>query len=394
MTLQEINERMKALVEQARNLPDDASEAEIKQLTEQLEQLQAKREYLVKLSEHEARLAQYTSTQTQMQQHSAPSSTPAVQHTYARSTGMLTLADVARAIVTSSEFAEALRLRNNKPFVLQGVTIPTPTYSYDRIVSALQPTSSIAGTLVQVGVRNNAVTTYARETTTSYKGAAAPRSKGDAKAESNITYTQVTSVAESIAHLIKVNEEDLQDTQGLQQTLQQRGLAMLLAAEEDQVLNGNGTSPNLTGILSTTGVVTATQSTNTLIDAIVKLIASVEGQGAAVSAIAMNPATWAALVTAKDSAGQYLGLLDVTSGASGTLAGYPIVRTPFLSGGTGGKVVVGDNRYATLWRVGGINVAVGYDGDDFSRNRVTIRIETRSALDVYRPQAYGVLTLA
>ncbi|GIV50593.1 MAG: hypothetical protein KatS3mg038_1114 [Candidatus Kapaibacterium sp.] len=394
MTLNEINERMKALVEQARNLPDDASEAEIKQLTEQLEQLQSKREYLVKLSEHEARLAQYTPTQSQPMSPHTQTSTPAVQHTSAQSTGMVTLADVARAIVTSNEFAEALRLRNNKPFMLQGVTIPTPTYSYDRVVSALQPTSSIAGTLVQVGTRNLAVTTYARETTTSYTGAAAPRSKGAAKAESNITYTQITSVAESIAHLIKVNEEDLQDVQGLQQTLQQRGLAMLLAAEENQVLNGDGVSPNLAGILSTSGIVTATQGTDTLIDAIVKLIAQVEGQGATVSAVAMNPATWSALVTAKDSTGQYLGLLDVTSGASGTLAGYPIVRTPYLSAGTGGKVVVGDNRFATLWRVGGIQVAVGYDGDDFSRNRVTIRIETRSALDVYRPQAYGVLTLA
>jgi HK97 family phage major capsid protein len=394
MTLNEINERMKALLEQARALPDDASESEIKSITEQLEQLQSKKEYLIKLDAHEARLAQYTSTQSQPVQPRTQTSTPAVQHTHAQSTGMVTLADVARAIVQSEAFAEALRLRNNKPFILQGVTIPTPTYSYDRVVSALQPTSSIAGTLVQVGARNLAVTTYARETTTSYAGAAAPRSKGAAKPETNITYTQVTSVAESIAHLIKVNEEDLADVQGLQQTLQQRGLAMLLAAEENQVLNGDGTSPNLTGILSTSGVVTAAQGADTLADAIVKLIAQVEAQGATVSAVAMNPATWSALVTAKDTTGQYLGLLDLASGVSGTIAGYPIVRTPYLGAGTGGKIVVGDNRYATLWRVGGIGVAVGYDGDDFSRNRVTIRIETRSALDVYRPQAYGVLTLA
>ncbi len=394
MTLNEINERMKALIEQARNLPDDASESEIKQLADELENLQTKREYLVKLNTHAARLAQYESTQTQALAHNAQTQSQHLQHTHANSTDIVTLADVARAIVQSEAFAEALRLRNNKPFILQGVTIPTPTYSYDRVVSALQPSTSIAGTLVQVGTRNLAVTTYTRETTTSYKGAAAPRSKGASKAESNITYTPITSVAESIAHLIKVNEEDLADVQGLQQTLQQRGLAMLLAAEEDQVINGDGVSPNLAGILSTSGVVTATQGADTIIDAIVKLIAQVEAQGASVSAVAMSPQTWATLVTSKDTTGQYLGLLDVTSGMSGVIAGYPIVRTPYLSAGTGGKVIVGDNRYATLWRVGGISVAVGYDGDDFSRNRVTIRIETRSALDVYRPQAFGVLTLA
>ncbi len=66
MTLNEINERMKALLEQARALPDDASESEIKSITEQLEQLQSKKEYLIKLDAYEARLAQYE-TQTQSQ---------------------------------------------------------------------------------------------------------------------------------------------------------------------------------------------------------------------------------------------------------------------------------------------------------------------------------------
>jgi hypothetical protein len=40
-----------------------------------------------------------------------------------------------------------------------------------------------------------------------------------------------------------------------------------------------------------------------------------------------------------------------------------------------------------------VTVAVGTEGDDFARNLVSIRIEERAALDVYRPQAYGVLTL-
>ncbi|GIV50642.1 MAG: hypothetical protein KatS3mg038_3507 [Candidatus Kapaibacterium sp.] len=291
----------------------------------------------------------------------------------------------------SDEFRRALADRTHRPYTVQGVTIPTPTYAYDRVQSQIQPPSQVAGTLVSVGTRTLAVTTFARETTTSYTGAAAPRSKGAAKAETNITYENVTSIAQSIAHIIKVNEEDLQDVQGLQQTIQQRGLAMLLAKEEDQILNGDGTAPNLLGILATTGVVTATQGTDTLLDAVVKLIASVEGAGAQVSAIVVNPQTWATLVTSKDTTGNYLGMLNVAQGASGTLAGYPLVRSPHVPAN---KVVVGDSRYATLWRVGGIAVASGYDSDDFSKNRVTIRIETRSALDVYRPNAFGVLTLA
>ncbi len=58
------------------------------------------------------------------------------------------------------------------------------------------------------------------------------------------------------------------------------------------------------------------------------------------------------------------------------------------------KVIVGDSRYATLWRVGGVAIEVDREGSDFASNLVTMRIEERAALDVYRPEAYHVLTLA
>jgi HK97 family phage major capsid protein len=293
---------------------------------------------------------------------------------------------IVEAIIESDAFKQALTTRGMRPYVVQNVTIPTPTYNYTTLSPALVPTSQLVGTLVSVGTRQAANTLYARETTTSLKGSAAPRSKGAPKPTTNITYESVQSIAQSIAHLVKVAEEDLNDIAALRQTIEQRGINQILATEEDQVVNGNGTAPNLLGILNTTGVVTATQGTDTLIDAIVKLIGTLEGNGANVTTIAVNPSRWADLVLAKDTTGAYLNVV-----VDDRLFGVPIVRSPFVAAN---RVIVGDNRYATLWRVQGVTVAVGTEGDDFARNLVSIRIEERAALDVYRPQAYGVLTLA
>ena len=366
MTTKQLSEQIRELARELRENYQQMSEDERKAKIATLNELRNKYDDLKQIEEL-AQIQQETDNRTITQGNKPQKS-------------------IVEAIIESDAFKQALATRGMRPYVVQNVTIPTPTYNYTTLSPALVPTSQLVGTLVSVGTRQTANTLYARETTTSLKGSAAPRSKGAPKPTTNITYESVQSIAQSIAHLVKVAEEDLNDIAALRQTIEQRGINQILATEEDQVVNGNGTAPNLLGILNTTGVVTATQGTDTLIDAIVKLIGTLEGNGANVTTIAVNPSKWADLVLAKDTTGAYLNVV-----VDDRLFGVPIVRSPFVANN---KVVVGDNRYATLWRVQGVTVAVGTEGDDFARNLVSIRIEERAALDVYRPQAYGVLTLA
>ncbi|GIV52007.1 MAG: phage capsid protein [Candidatus Kapaibacterium sp.] len=275
-------------------------------------------------------------------------------------------------------------------FMIQNVSIPTPTWGYAGVWNTVQPTPSVVGTLVQSASRAQAITIYARETTTSGKGAAAPTAKGDTKPATTVTYASVQSVAQTIAHILKLSESDLADVAGLAQTVQQRGLQQLSAAVEDQVLNGNGTAPNLLGLLATTGVGTSTQGTDTVLDAIIKSIGMLASKGAAPTAIVCSYSTWALLQTAKDANGQYIMPANAQVGIA-NVRGVPLVASAYCPDN---KVVLGNNRYATLWTVGGVAVEVDRADDDFVRNMVTMRIETRCALDVYRPEAFHVLTLA
>lgn len=289
----------------------------------------------------------------------------------------------------SDEARMVLQARKGR-FMIQNVSIPTPTWSYAGVWNTVQPTPSVIGTLVQSASRAQAMTIYARETTTSGKGAAAPTAKGDAKPTTTLTYASVQSVAQTIAHILKLSESDLADVAGLTQTVQQRGLQQLSAAVEDQVLNGNGTAPNLLGLLATTGVGTSTQGTDTVLDAVIKAIGLLASKGAAPTAIVCSYSTWALLQTAKDANGQYIMPASAQMGIA-DVRGVPLVASAYCPNN---KVVLGDNRYATLWTVGGVAVEVDRADDDFVRNLVTMRIETRCALDVYRPEAFHVLTLA
>lgn len=289
----------------------------------------------------------------------------------------------------SDEARMVLQSRKGRFLLTQTVTIPTPTWGYDGVWNTVQPTPSVIGTLVQSGSRAQAITVYARETTASGKGAAAPVAKGDAKPTTTVTYVNVQSVAQTIAHVLKLSETDLADITGLAQTVQQRGLQQLWSAIEDQVINGNGTAPNLLGLLATTGVGTSTQGTDTVLDAIIKAIGLLASKGAKPTAIVCSYSTWSLLQTAKDANGQYIMPANAQVGI-GNVRGVPLIASPFIADN---KVLVGDNRFATLWTVGGVAVEVDRADDDFVRNLVTMRIETRCALNVYRPEAFHVLTL-
>lgn len=377
MTRDELTTKLEQLVTQARAMVDgDESIEAIERITQEIEQTRAKLDQLDKL-EAALQLAYKVEPRKSAPARDAQAST------------LRTLDDVAAAIVQSADFRNLLQSRKGR-WVAQTVTIPTPTYEYSNVAPALTPSASLVGTLVSVGTRANAISVYARETTTSVKGSAAAVSKGSAKPTTTQTYESVQSVAQTLAHLLKLSEQDLQDIPGLQTVIQQRGLRQLLAAEEDQVVNGDGTAPDLTGLLTVTGTTSSTQGTDTLVDAIIKGIATLAGNGGVPSAIAVSYSTWAALQTAKDSTGAYLLPASVAAGI-GNVRGVPLVASPFVPTN---KVIIGDNRQATLWRVGGLAIEVDRTGDDFASNLVTLRIEERCALDVYQPRGFHIVTLA
>jgi HK97 family phage major capsid protein len=90
--------------------------------------------------------------------------------------------------------------------------------------------------------------------------------------------------------------------------------------------------------------------------------------------IAINPATWGKLMTAKASTFEYTAgdlsmVVNITPNGM-TINGVPVVMSNKIPAG---KVLVGDFSKANVWIYGGVNVEMGWDGEDFTYNLRTIK---------------------
>jgi HK97 family phage major capsid protein len=204
-----------------------------------------------------------------------------------------------------------------------------------------------------------------------------------------------------IAGWYNESDEILEDYAWLASSINNRALYELLLVEEAQLLNGNGTGANLRGLLNRTGVQTATATTATLADELFKAQTAVQtASGLTADAVVLNPADYQVLRLAKDANGQYYGggMFQGQYG-NGTLTEQPpvwglrTVTTPAIAQGT--AVVGAFRQAATIYRKGGVRVeATNSHDDDFTNNRITVRIEERLALAVRRPSAFVKVTIS
>lgn len=228
----------------------------------------------------------------------------------------------------------------------------------------------------------------------SWTNSAAEVSQGAAKNESDITFEQYNVPITTVAHWLKVSNQLLADSPAIVAYIETRlrdGLAQRIDA---QLLNGNGTSPNLSG-LTDSGNFTAYTPTSddTLTDAINRAKYALWAAGYMPDTVIVNPSAWGAMERTRESAGSGTYLY----GPPGMAAGM----NPF-----GLRVVLSSHMSATYFWVGSIDQAavlynrsgavieMGYVNTDFTSNLVTIRAEERLGLGVERPTAtrYGVFT--
>ncbi|AVR56750.1 major capsid protein [Microbacterium phage Elva] len=217
------------------------------------------------------------------------------------------------------------------------------------------------------------------------------------KPQIHFNFTPVTEALSKIAVITKISDEAMSDTDYLVSVINSQLVGRLMVVEEDQILNGNGTAPNLRGILNRTGLQTyATTATYTAakgFDAIFHAITMVATGSAQETAdgIVINPADYETLRLAKDGDQRYYAGGPFEGGNPG-LWGVRTIVTPAIAAGT---VLVGAfGSAAQLFRKGGIQVdSTNSDSTDFQFNRVALRAEERILLAVYRPTAFVKLTL-
>ena len=228
----------------------------------------------------------------------------------------------------------------------------------------------------------------------SWTNSAQEISQGAAKPESDITFEQYNVPITTVAHWIKVSNQLLADAPAVVAYIENRlrdGLAQRIDA---QLLNGNGVSPNLSGLTDSGNftVYTPTAS-DTLVDAINRAKYALWAIGYMPDTVIINPADWGAMERIRESAGSgnYLyGMPGVAAGMN------PFgVRVVLSNHMTQGYFWIGAiDQAAVLYNRAGAVIEMGYVNEDFTNNLVTIRAEERLGLGVEKPSAtlYGQFT--
>jgi HK97 family phage major capsid protein len=220
----------------------------------------------------------------------------------------------------------------------------------------------------------------------SWNNSAAGVAEGNTKPESDITFEQYNVPITTIAHWLKVSKQLLEDAPAIASYIDTRLRDGLAQEVERQLVKGDGTTPTLSG-LTDSGNYTAYSPTSDdlLVDAINRAKYSLwAATGFMPDAVLVNPADWGAMERTREAAGSGMYLYGMPGVAAGVNPfGVKIVLTNNVTAGT---FIIGNFAASTMvYNRTGAVVEMGYDGNDFTKNLVTLRAEERLGLAVERP---------
>jgi HK97 family phage major capsid protein len=229
---------------------------------------------------------------------------------------------------------------------------------------------------------------------------------GADKPEAEFDFLEVDSPVRDVAVLSRITKQTLRDFGQIRQFIDERLARMVALRVDSQLLNGNGTPPNLRGITRTPNIQTEEYAGGVLAESILNAIQKVRTVGFfEPDYVVMHPNDWKKLVLEKDGNEQYFGggyfMGQYGNGSyanPGAIWGIPIIQTTAIGElpgtGAGGNIGLGPlvgafGLGATVFYNGGMMVeAFEQDRDNVQKNLVTIRAEQALALAVTRPVAF------
>lgn len=248
---------------------------------------------------------------------------------------------------------------------------------------------------------------YARQTGFDNGAAAVGEAATDgaptgAKPQSSIAWTRQTSPIETIATWMAATRKQLSDAGQTRSLIDNQGQLMIKLEEEDQLLNGDGTSPNISGLLDQVGLQTLDLSLaagdRANLDGLrtAKRLVRTGAARATADAVVVNPTDSEEFDLMVDAEGRYragdpFGVLGQSSDAP------PIWRMRRVESEavTAGTAIVGAFRQGgtVFEREGLVTYTSDSHSDFFVRNLIAILFEERLGLAVFFPTAFVVVTL-
>lgn len=266
-------------------------------------------------------------------------------------------------------------------------TFPMNPVRQPGIIAPPDQTLRVADLLDQQTMTGGSIE-YVRELTNTALTVAAEVAEGAAKPEAAMTFDVVALALATIAVWIPITRQAAEDDAQLEGYIRGRLAYACERRLDGQIINGNGTAPNIRGILNTAGIQVQLTATDTLLVSVRKAITKTQIAEYPATGIVMHPSDWEEVELTQDATtGTFLFTKDLSSMAQPRLWGLPVVPTVAIAANT--SLVGSFREAATLWRKGTTRILISDShSDNFTKNILVILAELRAQLAVYAPAAF------
>jgi HK97 family phage major capsid protein len=209
-------------------------------------------------------------------------------------------------------------------------------------------------------------------------GAAGETSEGATKNQIDFDWVEKSAKVEKITAFIKVSKEALSDLDGLRNEIDTELREQILLKVDVDLLSGDGTAPTINGLLNQDTAFAAGSFEDTVVNAtkadvlraaIAQVVANLFQPNYAI----LHPNDVASMDLEKGTDGHY-SLPPFRSADGMMISGVRIIAN---TGQTVDKFTVGDFTKFNVRVREGLTIDIGLDGNDFTKNLVTILGEIR-----------------
>jgi len=215
-------------------------------------------------------------------------------------------------------------------------------------------------------------------------GGAGMTAEGNDKTQADFDIVEAKANVRKVTSFIKTSKEALDDIQSLSGEINNELFTLVKLKADSQLMSGNNTGQELNGIVTIAqaftggdlaGTIFAPNNFDVLEAAMNEIetaeVVSGEPAGFMPNVIVMNPTDVRKMKLTKDAHGQYVFPIML---AGQTIMEVAVVKNARM---TAGDFLVMDTTKANVRLREGVNINIGYENDDFTKNLVTILAEMR-----------------
>lgn len=242
--------------------------------------------------------------------------------------------------------------------------------------------------LIPQNTTDQAAVQYMEETV--FDNPAAETNEGEQYPEGRLKLEEKDSPVRDITVWLPVTDNQLADVNQARGYVENRLPFMVRQRLDGQILVGNGTAPNLTGLNNVSGILTQAKGSDPVPDAVYKAAVKVRVTGRAmVDAVIMHPNDWTGVRLLRTADGIYIWGSPSDPGPD-RIWGYVVSQADGQTEDTG---LVLDTSFTELAIRQTVEVQISNaHADFFIRGKQAVRAKLRVAFTVFRPAAVCEVT--